>query len=113
VAPNFLQQGSAGYELGLAVPVDPHRRCLAGLGATDEWRAPDRFDESLAWAPLGGLIGAFAVGVALRQQGRCGRVRRSDHYSHILMSLAIDHFGWFNLPPHPMNICGRRWHGAR
>jgi hypothetical protein len=24
--------------------------------------------------------------------------------ANILMSLAIDHFGWFNLPPHPMNI---------
>jgi transporter family-2 protein len=23
--------------------------------------------------------------------------------ANILMSLAIDHFGWVNLPPHPIN----------
>ena len=47
----FFRQGSARYEFDLALPADPHRRGAAGLGATDEWRAPERFDESVACQP--------------------------------------------------------------
>jgi transporter family-2 protein len=41
------------------------------------------------WAPLGGLIGAFA-----------GLTITAD----ILTSLEIDHFGMLHLQPHPMNF---------
>jgi bacterial/archaeal transporter family-2 protein len=133
-----FRQGSARYEFDLALPADPHRRGAAGLGATDEWRAPKLFDESSLvsflpivaflvvvvacvprplptvegvsampwWAPLGGLIGAFAVIAGLLFVDRVGAGAFAGLIitANILMSLAIDHFGWINLPPHPMNI---------
>jgi bacterial/archaeal transporter family-2 protein len=57
------------------------------------------------WAPLGGLIGAFAViaGLLFVRVG-AGAFAGLIITANILMSIAIDHFGWFNLPPHPMNI---------
>ena len=51
------------------------------------------------WAPLGGLIGAFAV---VHKVG-AGAFAGLTITANILMSLAIDHFGWFNLPAHHMN----------
>ena len=58
------------------------------------------------WAPLGGLVGAFAVIAGLLFVDRVGAGAFAGLIitANILMSLAIDHFGWFNLPPHPMNI---------
>jgi bacterial/archaeal transporter family-2 protein len=58
------------------------------------------------WAPLGGLIGAVRRHrrVALRRRVGAGAFAGLIITANILMSLAIDHFGWFNLPPHPMNI---------
>jgi hypothetical protein len=137
----FFDKGSARYEFDLALPADPHRRGAAGLGAADEWCAPERFDESVARqprvvssdrrlsrgrislraaavadhrgrqryalvGPLGGLIGAFAVIAGLLFVDRVGAGAFAGLIitANILMSLAIDHFGWFNLPPHPMNI---------
>jgi transporter family-2 protein len=73
------------------------------------------------WAPLGGLIGSFAViaGLLFVDKVGAGAFAGLTITANILMSLAIDHFGWFNLPLHPMNIWralggpvdGRR-HGA-
>jgi bacterial/archaeal transporter family-2 protein len=58
------------------------------------------------WAPLGGLIGAFAVvaGLLFVDQVGAGVFAGLTITANILMSLAIDHFGWFNLPAHPMNL---------
>jgi bacterial/archaeal transporter family-2 protein len=58
------------------------------------------------WAPLGGLIGAFAVVAGLLFVGYvgAGAFAGLTMTANILMSLAIDHFGWFNLPAHPINL---------
>jgi transporter family-2 protein len=58
------------------------------------------------WAPLGGLIGAFAVvaGLLFVSYVGAGAFAGLTITANILMSLAIDHFGWFNLPTHPMNL---------
>jgi len=37
------------------------------------------------WAVIGGLVGAVQV------------------YAGLITSLAIDHFGWFRMQPHPLN----------
>jgi bacterial/archaeal transporter family-2 protein len=57
------------------------------------------------WAPLGGLIGAFAVvaGLLFVDKVGAGAFAGLTITANILMSLAIDHFGWFNLPAHHMN----------
>ena len=44
------------------------------------------------WAPLGGTVGAFAVIAGLTIT------------ANILMSLAVDHFGWFGIEQHALNI---------
>jgi bacterial/archaeal transporter family-2 protein len=58
------------------------------------------------WAPLGGLIGAFAVvaGLLFVDKVGAGAFAGLTITANILMSLAIDHFGWFNLPAHHMNV---------
>jgi hypothetical protein len=58
------------------------------------------------WAPLGGLIGAFAVvaGLLFVDKIGAGAFAGLTITANILMSLAIDHFGWFNLPAHHMNV---------
>lgn len=65
------------------------------------------------WAPLGGLIGAFAVVAGLMFVDRigAGAFAGLTITANILMSLAIDQFGWFNLPSHPMTL-GRAVGGA-
>jgi hypothetical protein len=100
----------------LALSADPHCRRAAGLGATDEWRAPDRFDESLAcqsrvFHPDRSLPrrriclrAAVVAGLLFVNKVGAGAFAGLTITANILMSLAIDHFGWFNLPPHPMNI---------
>ena len=57
------------------------------------------------WAPLGGLMGAFAVIAGLMFVGQvgAGAFAGLTITANILMSLAIDHFGLLNMPPHPMN----------
>ena len=57
------------------------------------------------WAPLGGPVGAFAVVAGLMFVGQvgAGAFAGLTITANILMSLAIDHFGLFNMPPHPMN----------
>lgn len=58
------------------------------------------------WAPLGGLIGAFAVvsGLLFVDKVGAGAFAGLTITANILMSLAVDHFGWFNLPSHSMNL---------
>jgi bacterial/archaeal transporter family-2 protein len=56
------------------------------------------------WAPLGGLVGAFAVIAGLMFVNRVGAgpLAGLTITANILMSLAIDHFGWFGMTVHPM-----------
>jgi transporter family-2 protein len=58
------------------------------------------------WAPLGGLIGAFAVVMGLLFVDRIGAgpFAGLTITANLLMSLAIDHFGWFGIQPHSLNI---------
>ncbi len=64
------------------------------------------------WAPLGGLVGAFAVVVGLLFVGKvgAGTFAGLTITANILMSLAIDRFGWFGMDVHPLN--GWRMLGA-
>ncbi len=56
------------------------------------------------WAPLGGLVGAVAVvaGLLFVDKVGAGAFAGLTITANILMSLAIDQFGWFHLPPHPL-----------
>jgi len=52
------------------------------------------------WAPLGGVVGAFAVVVGLMFVDTVGAGAFAGLLitSNFLMSLAIDRFGWFGMP---------------
>jgi bacterial/archaeal transporter family-2 protein len=54
------------------------------------------------WAPLGGVIGAFAViaGLLFVDKVGAGAFAGLTITANILMSLAIDHFGWFGVQQH-------------
>jgi transporter family-2 protein len=56
------------------------------------------------WAPLGGIIGAFAViaGLLFVDRVGAGTLAGLTITANILMSLAVDHFGWFNLQQHAL-----------
>src|ERR1700722_261692 len=56
------------------------------------------------WAPLGGLIGAVAVVVGLLfvNQVGAGTLAGLTITANILMSLAIDRFGWFGMDTHAL-----------
>lgn len=58
------------------------------------------------WAPLGGLVGAFAVvaGLVFVNQVGAGAFAGLTITASILMSLVIDKFGWFGMEVHPLNI---------
>ncbi len=58
------------------------------------------------WAPLGGLVGAFAVvmGLLFVDKIGAGPFAGLTITANILMSLAIDHFGWFGIARHGLNI---------
>jgi uncharacterized membrane protein YdcZ (DUF606 family) len=60
------------------------------------------------WAPLGGVIGAFAVVAGLLFVGKVGAgvFGGLTITANILMSLAIDHFGLFRLPVHQFGSGG-------
>jgi transporter family-2 protein len=64
------------------------------------------------WAPLGGLVGAFAVvaGLLFVNKVGAGAFAGLTITANILMSLAIDRFGWFGMDVHPLN--GWRMLGA-
>ena len=54
------------------------------------------------WAPLGGIIGAVAVIVGLLFVDRVGAgpLAALTVSANLLMSVAIDHFGWLNVSEH-------------
>jgi transporter family-2 protein len=58
------------------------------------------------WAPLGGLVGAFAVvaGLLFVNQVGAGPFAGLTITANILMSLVIDHFGLFGMEVHHLNI---------
>ena len=58
------------------------------------------------WAPLGGVVGAFAVVTGLLFVNRVGAgpFAGLTITANILMSLAIDHFGWFGIEQHSLNV---------
>jgi transporter family-2 protein len=64
------------------------------------------------WAPLGGLVGAFAViaGLLFVTKVGAGAFAGLTITANILMSLLIDKFGWFGLEVHPLS--GGRIAGA-
>jgi bacterial/archaeal transporter family-2 protein len=57
------------------------------------------------WAPLGGVIGAFAViaGLLFVDKVGAGALAGLTITANILMSLAIDHFGLFGVPRHALS----------
>jgi len=57
------------------------------------------------WAPLGGLVGAFAViaGLLFVNKVGAGAFAGLTITANILMSLAIDKFGWFGMEVHPLS----------
>ena len=61
-------------------------------------------------APLGGIIGAFAViaGLLFVDRVGTGTLAGLTITATILTSLAIDHFSWFNLPQHALGRA-ERW----
>ena len=65
------------------------------------------------WAPLGGLLGAFAVimGLLFVNKIGAGPFAGLTITANILMSLAIDQFGMFGMEQHSLNI-GRILGGA-
>ncbi len=58
------------------------------------------------WAPLGGLVGAFAVimGLLFVDKIGAGPFAGLTITANILMSLAIDHFGLFGIEQHSLNV---------
>src|ERR1700733_12591061 len=57
------------------------------------------------WAPLGGVIGAFAViaGLLFVDKVGAGAFAGLPITANILMSLAIDKFGWVGMEVHPLS----------
>ncbi|MCW6508959.1 DMT family transporter [Lichenifustis flavocetrariae] len=64
------------------------------------------------WAPLGGLVGAFAVvaGLMFVDKVGAGAFAGLTITANILMSLIIDKYGWFGTEVHPLG--GWRMLGA-
>jgi transporter family-2 protein len=64
------------------------------------------------WAPLGGLVGAFAVVAGLLFVGMvgAGTFAGLTITANILMSLVIDRYGWFGMEVH--DLSGGRIAGA-
>ena len=58
------------------------------------------------WAPLGGLVGSFAVitGLLFVDKIGAGPFAGLTITANILMSLAIDHFGMFGIQQHSLNM---------
>lgn len=58
------------------------------------------------WAPLAGVIGAFAVvaGLMFVDQVGAGTFAALLITANILMSLVIDQFGLFGIPIHPISL---------
>ena len=58
------------------------------------------------WAPLGGIIGSFAViaGLLFVDKVGAGAFAGLTITANILMSLAVDHFGLFGMEVHAINV---------
>jgi transporter family-2 protein len=58
------------------------------------------------WAPMGGLVGAFAVVAGLLFVGKvgAGAFAGLTITANILMSLVIDKFGMFGMQPHALSM---------
>jgi transporter family-2 protein len=58
------------------------------------------------WAVIGGLVGAVQVyaGLTLVNKVGAGPFVGLTVTAALLMSLVIDHFGWFRMAHHPINI---------
>jgi transporter family-2 protein len=58
------------------------------------------------WAPLGGLVGAFAVvaGLLFVDKIGAGPFAGLTITANILMSLAVDHFGLFGIEQHSLTV---------
>ncbi len=58
------------------------------------------------WAPLGGLVGAVQVyaGLTLVNRVGAGPFMSITVTAALIMSIAIDHFGWFHMPTHPVSL---------
>ena len=61
------------------------------------------------WAPIGGLVGAVQVyaGLTLVNRVGAGLFVGFTVTAALIMSLAIDHFGWLRMDQHPLNV----WRG--
>jgi transporter family-2 protein len=58
------------------------------------------------WAPLGGLAGAVAVylGLTMVDKVGAGPFNGLIITANILASIAIDHYGFLNMPAHPISL---------
>jgi transporter family-2 protein len=57
------------------------------------------------WAPLGGIIGAAAVvtGLLFVDRVGAGPFAAMTVSANLIASVAIDHFGWLNVPEHALS----------
>ncbi len=57
------------------------------------------------WAPLGGLVGAVQVyaGITLVNKVGAGPFVGLTVTTALIMSLVLDHYGWFHMPVHAVN----------
>jgi transporter family-2 protein len=58
------------------------------------------------WAVVGGLVGAVQVyaGLTLVNKVGAGPFVGFTVTAALIASLLVDHFGWFRMQPHPLNI---------
>ena len=58
------------------------------------------------WAVVGGLVGAVQVyaGLTLVNKVGAGPFMAFTVTAALITSLAVDHFGWFRMDPHPVNM---------
>ncbi len=58
------------------------------------------------WAVIGGLVGAVQVyaGLTLVNKVGAGPFMGFTVTAALITSLVIDHFGWFRMDPHPINL---------
>jgi bacterial/archaeal transporter family-2 protein len=72
-----------------------------------------QLEEMPWWAVVGGLVGAVQVyaGLTLVNKIGAGPFVGFTVSAALITSLAIDHFGWFRMQPHPLNT-GRMIGGA-
>lgn len=58
------------------------------------------------WAPLGGLVGAVQVyaGLTLVHKVGAGPFVGLTVTAALVMSLVLDHYGWFHMPVHAINL---------